>query len=311
MCLDNLRGPIQYTQDEMIKEQLWETEMIRRGRDAYLESLDVDNLTDSDVGRSLSMSMIPRVSKEIRRKQEEMTDVLLGSNSRAKTGAAHLLPLCDPDLLAVAAVQHYLRAMLHIDESGEISVRRLLDYMEDAYIEAMGLQVWESSDGNDYSYFWKNNADKLSTLGSTARSRNAFKKRLKERLERYYTDFKDQHDSTQAMQLSVATELLSCVGFTKVKVVDKETAYRTIEEHGMDSVVVADDSYCIVEESVGPFSHMFILKYGWEKGRTTRKMYLSEKTAETIDYSIEKKAVGNTSMRPMLVKPSRWLLATS
>lgn len=302
---------ITYTQENLIKEQLWETEMLRKGRDAYIESLSNQNLSDTDIGLSLSMRMIPVVVSTIEKRQEELTHTLLNSAIKKKTGAAHLLPLCNAELLGVAVVQHFLRAMLTTEDEGELTLRRMLDHMEDAYTEAMGLQMWEQDDTAAYAHFWKKSADKLSTVGNNAKARKAFKVRLKDRLNKYYEDFKEQHDTTQRVQLSVATELLSCVGFTKTRVTTEDKALDVIENQGEDKVMLVDNKFCLVEDLVGPFHDMFILRSGTERSREVRLMYMSEDCAESIDHTIERRAIGNTSLRPMLVKPKRWILTTS
>lgn len=301
---------IEYTQDELLKEALWETEMIRRGRDSYIASLEGQNLADTDVGMSLAMQMIPAIKSAIEEKQEHYVEVLMGSNSRAKTGAAHLLPLVKSDLLAVAIVQRFMREMLVTTEESDLKVRRVLDCLEEAYIEAMGLQIWEQEEEEEYAHFWKTQGDKLSTVGNNARTKNQFKVRLKQRLTKYYDDFKDQHDTTQHMQLSLATELLSCIGFTKVKQISEVNASKILEAEGPDSVMIIDGYFHEIEDQVGTFPDMFIHRVGTDRGKEVRTMHLSESTADTIDYTIERRALGNTSLRPMLVKPKRWILTT-
>lgn len=303
---------VEYSDEELLKEAMWETEMLRRGRDSYLAALEDKNLADTDIGISLSMQMIPGVVRAIEELQEEYTDILLhGSNSRAKTGGVHLIPLCDANLLGVAVVQHYLRAMMSHDEA-DITVRSLLDRMEDAYIEAMGLQLWEQDEKEEYALFWKRNADKLSTVGKSTSSRNLIKKRLRDRIVAYYSDFKDQHDTTQHMQLSVATALLSCIGFTKVRKVSEEKAIDVMRTEGEDRVRVIDGDFCLVESEVGAFADMFALVTSTDRSnKEVRTMHFSESAADSIDYTIERRAVGNTSLRPMLVKPKRWILTTS
>ena len=302
---------IQYTADELIKEQLWETEMLRKGRDAYLAALDGQNLSDTDVGMSLMMQMIPQVVEAVEAKQEEHATALVSSEAYRKNGANHLLPLVRSDLLAVAIVQNFLRGLLN--ENGQApTLRSMLDRMEEAYMEAMGLQLWEQDEKEEYAHFWKTQADKLATVGTNTRTRNTFKTRLKDRLQKYYTDFKDQHDTTQNMQLSVATELLGCIGFTKMKAISEAEAMTIAETEGEEAISLVDYKYCKVESEHGPFADLFILRDATTRqNRAERLMYLSEQAAETIDYRIERGAIGNVSLRPMLVKPKRWILTTS
>jgi len=301
---------IEYTQDELLKEALWETEMLRRGRDRYLAALEGQNLADTDIGMSLSMQMIPAVRDAIEAKQEHYLEVLMGSNSRAKTGAAHLLPLVKADLLAVAVVQRFMREMLVTTEESDLKVRRVLDCLEEAYIEAMGLQIWEQDEEEEYAHFWKTQSDKLSNVGNNARTKNQFKVRLKQRLAKYYEEFKEQHDTTQHMQLSVATELLSCIGFTKVTQISEINAVKKMEADGPESIMIIDGYFHEVGDQVGTFHDMFIHRTGTDKGKEIRTMHLSESQGESIDYTIERRALGSTSLRPMLVKPKRWILTT-
>ena len=83
---------LEYTTDDLIKEALWETEILRKGRDEYLKTLENTNLTDTDIGMSLTSKMIPTVVTAIENLQAKLTDDLLAGSSRAKTGAAHLIP---------------------------------------------------------------------------------------------------------------------------------------------------------------------------------------------------------------------------
>ena len=298
---------LEYTTDDLIKEALWETEILRKGRDEYLKTLENTNLTDTDIGMSLTSKMIPTVVTAIENLQAKLTDDLLAGSSRAKTGAAHLIPLCDPRNLAVAVVQHYLRAML--GSESEVSLRVLLDRMEVAYIEAMSLQLWEHDDEVEYTLFWKRHGDKLN--GSSDSQTNRIKKRLKERLSSYYADFKEQADNTQAMQLSVATALLSCVGYTRVRMTTEDKAMDIAEREGMDAIKLVDLQFCYVEEAVGPFADMFILRTGTHKRKEVRSMHLSETACDALDYSAERGSIGNVALRPTLIKPKRWILTTS
>jgi len=300
---------ITYTDEDAIKEQLWETEMIRKGRDAYLSALRGANLADTDVGTSLFMTMIPNVVAAVKVKQEEHAAILV-SGAKRKNGANHLLPLVRADLIAVAIVQHFLRNLLR--EGGEPpTLRSMLDAMEAAYIEAMALQMWEQNDVVTYNHFWKTQADKLATIGAGTRHANRAKTRLKARLSDYYTQFKEQHDTTQHMQLSVATELLSCIGFKRVKTISEAEAMTLTETDGEESVMLVDYKYCKLLSDHGPFSSLFILRDSTTRyNRAERLMYLSEEAEDIIDYRVERGCIGNVSLRPMLVKPKRWILTT-
>lgn len=302
---------IEYTQDELLKEALWETEMLRRGRDSYLAQLEGANLADTDIGMSLSMQMIPIVKDEIERMQVNYTETLIHGSSRDKNGAAHLIPMCDASLLAVSVVHKYLRAMMEPESLGEVSVRSLLDSMEEAYIEAMSLQMWEQDEEEDYALFWRINGDKLNSVGSNKSQQNRIKKRLKERLSSYYKEFKEQHDTTQLMQLSVATALLGAVGYTKVRMTTEENAMNILSDEGPGSVTVIDGQFCYKQLEVGPFANMFVLRSGTDGNKEVRTMHLSESAGDQLDYSVERRAIGATSLRPMLVKPKRWILTTS
>lgn len=300
---------IEYTPEELIKEHLWETEMIRKGRDAYMAALEnADSLADTDIGMSLTMQITPAVIEAVKAKQKEHSNILLDGAGR--NAANHLIPLADPTLLGVAMVQHFLRAILQPLDGGQVSLRKMLDHMESAFTEAMGLQLWEQDEPEEYAKFWNKEAERLSRLGNGNKSqRTTAHKRLKARINKYYEQFKSQSDDTQQVQLSVATELLSCIGFTRVRVVSEEKAM--VAQMNGEEVMLVDYQYCLIDRKVGPLSDMFILRDHTTFGKEERQFYLSESAENTIDYTIERRAVGNVGYRPMLVKPKRWILTTA
>lgn len=301
----------EYTTDELLKEALWEHEMVLKGREAYEASLEGRNLSDTNVGHSLLMQMIPAVEQAIREKQEEGVDDIFNSKKQVRRSSPILLSMCDARNLAVAVCNVVLEAMLDTQDSEPVTFRGLLDRIEEAYIQAMGLQIWEQQDAESYSYFWNTQGDKLSNVHSNPKKASEKRRQLKHKLKGMYEAMVDQDDNTQDIQLDLACELLNCVGYTRMTRVSEAAANAIAEEQGWEAITVVEGEFCVTESAVGPFSDLFILRDAVRYGREERLMFLSEQAESMIDYSLERGAVRSISMRPMLVKPKRWILSDS
>lgn len=291
-----------YTTEELLMEQLWENEMIRKGREKYYAALESTDLADSAIGLSLVMQITPQIIKAIEDKQAEYADALLGENKKAiRNSAPYLMSMVPADTLGVALAQTMCALMLNAEE---VTLRMLLDRLEESYIQAMGLTLWEQQDKDAYSYFWNTQADKLASTGANSELAKKRRQRLKAKMTQLWEEFADQGDETQAVQLAVAQDLLQCVGFTRVTAI----AESRVDQFDPEELVLVDEEVCVVEKRVGPCSGMFILREHWNAGITERHMFLTEETANAIDWSIERGAIASTDLRPMLIKPRRWIL---
>lgn len=301
----------EYTTDELLKEALWEHEMVLKGREAYEASLEGRNLADTNVGHSLLMQMIPAVEQAIKLRQDEGTNRIFDKGKRSCGSADRLIPMCDARNLAVAVCNVVLEAMLDTQDSEPVTFRGLLDRIEEAYIQAMGLQIWEQQDTESYAYFWNTQGDQLSSIHSNPEKASEKRRLLKHKLRDTYQAMVDQDDNTQAVQLDLACELLNCVGYTRMTRVSESAANAIAEEQGWEAITVVEGEFCVTESATGPFSDLFILRDAVRYGREERLMYLSEQAESMIDYCLERGAVRSISMRPMLVKPKRWILSDS
>ena len=294
-----------YTTEELIKEQMWENEMIRKGREKYYAALEGVELADSHVGLSLVMQITPLIVAAIEAKQEEYAEELLGeSGKQTRSSAPYLMSMVPATTLGVALAQSVCSLMLNGED---VTLRMLLDKLEEAYIQAMGLTLWEQEDEKAYTYFWNNKADQLATTGANSELAKKRRQRLKTKMVTLWEEFAGQEDDTQRVQLAVAQDLLSCVGFTRVTVI----AESRVDQFDNDELVLVDDHICLIEKRVGPCADMFILREHLLHNNTERLMFLTEETANTVDWSIERGALASTDLRPMLIKPKRWILTTS
>lgn len=293
----------QYTTEQLLKETLWEHSMLAKGRDVYYAAMEGKELIDTSVGTSLIYQLAPLVVASIKAKQAELADEVFAPDNRDRKAAKWLLPMVNAENLAVAALRNMLGKLL---SNYNYTLRATLDLLEESYIEAMGIQLWEQDDPEASEYFWRTQADKLSAMTNNPAQAKVRRYKLKKKLTALFSDFMAQEDDTQATQLSVATTILDCIGYTYARVISEPG----LAEEALGEVMLVDGELCYIEKKIGPCCDIFVVRDHLINNTTKRMVYLTESAEESIDYSIERGALLNPALRPMLIKPRRWLLTT-
>ena len=298
-----------YTTDELLKEAAWERKAIDEGVARYYEHMEKTGIAGSDVGTSLLMRITPKIAESIKAKQEEYSDMLTevtnDASRRSSAGAGvPLLCMVNPDNLAVAVANGLLSLLLC---EAEVSLRQALDVIEEAYIQAMGVQLWDQEEPEASAYFWATQADKISGMGGSRSARSMKRRRLKERMAKLWEEFAEQDNATEQLQLDLSTTILSCVGFTRVRVIDGDN----ITEDQHNSLMFVDNYPCVVEKEVGPLAGTFVLRDHLVASRMERHLTLSDEAAAAVDAQIERGELSAVRNPVMLVKPKRWILATA
>lgn len=304
-----MREQITYTTDELLKEAAWERKAIDEGMARYYEHVEKVGIAGSDVNTSLLMRITPLIAESIKAKQDEIAAALTAppvkgkSTARTKTSddGGPLLCLVDPDTLAVSVANALLQLLL---TEPEVGLRGALDAIEEAYIQAMGIQLWDAEDEDAAARFWKYEADSLSAMGSSGAARQR-RSALKKRMHRLWADFREQDNSTEQTQLALSTMILSCVGFTHVNVVDIEK----VSDDDIDRLMMVDNQPTMVIKELGPLAGTLVLRDHLVANSMERHLVLSDEIVDSIDSQIERGALTAVRNPVMLVKPKRWILA--